>query len=143
MLPQIIGLEYQVIVLAAGPLSIVLLRWITTQFLTHIHDQRATAYAARLVTWAMQVIPDKSTRYNEVKALLTQKFPSITGTQLEVLIESEVLSLKMGFADSAARLSQGPTDSNSSTTGATGQTLSEASPYQSIAVQDLSQMSGQ
>jgi len=53
------------------------------------------------VAWAEQVIPAKSARYGEVAALLSRRFPMLSGEQLEVLIESEVLDLKTALRAAA------------------------------------------
>jgi len=94
LLRAVTGLEYQVALLAAAPLATVVVGWTARQVRTHVRDRRAAAYAARLVAWAAQVIPAKSARYGEVAALLSRRFPMLSGEQLEVLIESEVLGLK-------------------------------------------------
>jgi hypothetical protein len=51
-------------------------------------------YAARLVAWAQQAVPEKSARYHQVAELMAQRFPGLTGEEIEVLIESEVHALK-------------------------------------------------
>ncbi len=94
LLRAVIGLEYQAVLLAAAPLTTLGVGWVARLVLTHMRDRRAAAYAARLVAWAEQVIPAKSARYGEVAALLARRFPMLSGEQLEVLIESEVLDLK-------------------------------------------------
>ncbi len=94
LLRAVIGLEYQAALLAAPPLTTLGVGWVARLVLTHLRDRRAAGYAARLVAWAEQVIPAKSARYGEVAALLARRFPMLSGEQLEVLIESEVLDLK-------------------------------------------------
>jgi len=94
LLRAVIGLEYQAALLAAPPLTTLGVGWVARLVLTHLRDRRAAGYAARLVAWAEQVIPTKSARYGEVAALLARRFPMLSGEQLEVLIESEVLDLK-------------------------------------------------
>ncbi len=94
---QIIGLEYEALALIAGPLTTLAAGWVLRQVLAHLGDRRAAGYAARLVAWAEQAIPDKSARYHEVAALLSRRFPALSGEQLEVLIESEVHALKAGL----------------------------------------------
>ncbi len=94
LLRQVIGLEYQALALAAGPLASLGAGWGLRQALLHLRDQRAAGYVTRLVAWAEQAIPDRSARYHEVAALLSRRFPMLSGEQMEVLIESEVLGLK-------------------------------------------------
>lgn len=91
---QVIGLEYEALALAAGPLTTLSIGWLARQATTHLRDRGAAGYTARLVAWAAQAIPDKSARYGEVAGLLSRRFPTLSGEQIEVLIESEVLSLK-------------------------------------------------
>lgn len=91
---QVIGLEYEALALAAGPLTTLSVGWLARQATTHLRDRGAAGYTARLVAWAAQAIPDKSARYGEVAGLLSRRFPMLSGEQIEVLIESEVLSLK-------------------------------------------------
>lgn len=94
LLRQVVGLEYQALALVAAPLTSGAACWGLRQVMAHLRDQRASAYATRLVAWAEQAIPDKSVRYHEVAALLSRRFPMLSGEQVEVLIESEVLGLK-------------------------------------------------
>ena len=94
VLRAVIGLEYQAALAAAPPLTALVVGWAARQAAAHLRDQRSAACAARLVAWAEQVIPAKSARYGEVAALLSRRFPMLSGEQLEVLIESEVLDLK-------------------------------------------------
>jgi len=101
VLRAVIGLEYQVALLAAAPLTTLLVGWAARQAAGLLRDRRAGACAARLVAWAEQVIPAKSARYGEVAALLSRRFPMLSGEQLEVLIESEVLDLKTALRAAA------------------------------------------
>jgi hypothetical protein len=101
LLRAVIGLEYQAALLAAPPLTTLGVGWVARLVLAHLRDRRAAGYAARLVAWAEQVIPAKSARYGEVAALLARRFPMLSGEQLEVLIESEVLNLKTALRAAA------------------------------------------
>jgi len=101
LLRVVIGLEYQAALLAAPPLTTLGVGWVARLVLAHLRDRRAAGYAARLVAWAEQVIPAKSARYGEVAALLARRFPMLSGEQLEVLIESEVLDLKTALRAAA------------------------------------------
>jgi len=139
VLRAVIGLEYQVALLAAAPLTTLLVGWAARQAAGLLRDRRAGACAARLVAWAEQVIPAKSARYGEVAALLSRRFPMLSGEQLEVLIESEVLDLKTALraaapAAPAAAGAAGATTGNgaeavvtAATTTATADTASAAS----------------
>src|SRR5262249_7157751 len=91
---QVIAMEYQVLALVGGPLTSLAIGWAARQVLAHLRDRRAAGYAARLVAWAQQAVPDKSARYHQVAELLARRFPGLTGEQIEVLIESEVHALK-------------------------------------------------
>lgn len=102
VLRAVIGLEYQAALLAAAPLTTLAVGWVSRQLVAHLRDRRAAAYAARLVAWAEQAIPAKSARYAEVAALLSRRFPMLSGEQLEVLIESEVLGLKTALSGTVA-----------------------------------------
>jgi hypothetical protein len=101
LMRQVIGLEYEALALAAGPLTTLAVGWLARQMTTRLCDQRAAGYTARLVAWAAQVIPDKSARYVEVAGLLSRRFPMLSGEQIEVLIESEVLGLKSALRSAA------------------------------------------
>ena len=94
VLGQVIGLEYRAVALLAAPLTSLVAGRLLRYLLGHLQDRRVAAYTARLVSWAQQSIPEKSARYAEVAALLSRRFPALTGAQLEVLIESEVRALK-------------------------------------------------
>lgn len=94
LLGQVIGLEYRAVALLAAPLTSLIACWLLRYVLGHLRDRRVAGYAARLVSWAEQSIPTKSARYGEVAALLSRRFPALSGEQIEVLIESEVLALK-------------------------------------------------
>lgn len=94
LLGQVIGLEYKAVALLAAPLTSLVVGRLLRYLLGHLQDRRVAAYAARLVAWAEQSIPEKSARYAEVAALLSRRFPALTGAQLEVLIESEVRALR-------------------------------------------------
>ncbi len=99
---QALLLEYQALAVAGAPLTSLAVTWVVRQVLLHLRDRRAAAYAARLVAWAEQAIPARSARYAEVAALLSRRFPMFSGEQLEVLIESEVLSLKTALRSAPA-----------------------------------------
>jgi len=101
MVRQALLLEYQALAVVGAPLTSLAVTWVVRQVLLHLRDRRAAAYAARLVAWAEQAIPARSARYAEVAALLSRRFPMFSGEQLEVLIESEVLSLKTALASAA------------------------------------------
>jgi len=102
MVRQALLLEYQALAVAGAPLTSLAVTWVLRQVLLHLRDRRAAAYAARLVAWAEQAIPARSARYAEVAALLSRRFPMFSGEQLEVLIESEVLSLKTALRTAPA-----------------------------------------
>ncbi len=91
---QAIVLEYQVLALAAGPMTSLAIGWALRQLLAHLRDRSMAGYAARLVAWAQQAVPEESARYHQVAELLAQRFPGLSGEQIEVLIESEVHALK-------------------------------------------------
>jgi hypothetical protein len=117
VLRAVIGLEYQVALLAAAPLTTLLVGWAARQAAGLLRDRRAGACAARLVAWAEQVIPAKSARYGEVAALLSRRFPMLSGEQLEVLIESEVLDLKTALRAAAPAAPAAPAAAVVATTG--------------------------
>lgn len=94
MLRQVVGLEYQALALVGAPLTTLAVGWLLRMLAVRLRDRHITAEASRLVSWAMQAIPDKSLRYGEVAAVLSRRFPMLSGEQIEVLIESEVLGLK-------------------------------------------------
>ena len=96
VLGQVIGLEYRALALLAAPVTSAVAGWLLRYVLGHLKDRRVAGYVARLVAWAEQAIPEKSARYGEVAALLSRRFPALTGEQIEVLIESEVRALKAG-----------------------------------------------
>ena len=102
MVRQALLLEYQALAVAGAPLTSLAVTWVVRQVLLHLRDRRAEACAARLVAWAEQAIPARSARYAEVAALLSRRFPMFSGEQLEVLIESEVLSLKTALRTAPA-----------------------------------------
>ncbi len=102
MVRQALLLEYQALAVVGAPLTSLAVTWVLRQVLLHLRDRRAAAYAARLVAWAEQAIPARSARYAEVAALLSRRFPMFSGEQLEVLIESEVLSLKTALRSAPA-----------------------------------------
>ena len=103
---RVVGIEYQVLMLAAGPLTTLLVGWGVRQLAGHLRDRQVAAYVTRLVSWAEQAIPEKSTRYHEVAALLSRRFPMLSGEQMEVLIESEVHALKVATNELSAVSSQ-------------------------------------
>lgn len=107
LLRQVIGLEYQALALAAGPLASMTTGWGLRQVMLHLRDRRAAGYVTRLVAWAEQAIPDRSARYHEVAALLSRRFPMLSGEQMEVLIESEVLGLKTALRAGQRLLASG------------------------------------
>ena len=88
MLQQIVGVELQVLAAVAGPLTMALAAWLVRQL-------------QALVRWAEQAIPDKSERYVQVAGLLSQRFPGLPSSDVEVLIESEVHALKQGLVPAA------------------------------------------
>ncbi len=156
VLRAVIGLEYQAALVVAVPLTTLAVAWTARQAAAHLRDRRAGACAARLVAWAEQVIPAKSARYGEVAALLSRRFPMLSGEQLEVLIESEVLDLKTalraavpatiaGAAAAVATTSSGVgaaaaagsgQDAATATVAAAASAAPEATPSASAAVSD-------
>ena len=127
---QVIGLEYEALAVAAGPLTTLAVGWLARQVTTRLRDQRTAGYTARLVARAAQVIPDKSARYAEVAGLLSRRFPMLSGEQIEVLIESEVLGLKSALRAAA------PATSVSSTIALAAPTSpAQAAPLQSTPAQ--------
>jgi hypothetical protein len=130
LMRQVIGLEYEALALAAGPLTTLAVGWLARQATTRLRDQRAAGYTARLVAWAAQVIPDKSARYAEVAGLLSRRFPMLSGEQIEVLIESEVLGLK-----SALRTAAPASSASSTTVPVAPASPAQAAPLQSTPAQ--------
>ncbi len=122
MVRQALLLEYQALAVVGAPLTSLAVTWVVRQVLLHLRDRRAAAYAARLVAWAEQAIPARSARYAEVAALLSRRFPMFSGEQLEVLIESEVLSLKTALRAAPASAAVATT----ATATATGRTATVA-----------------
>lgn len=100
-LTQVVDLEYKALLLAGPPLLSAVcaggMRWLAA----HQRDRRAAAWTARLVAWAEQAVPARSARYAAVAALLSRRFPALSGEQIEVLIESEVLALKKAIRAAA------------------------------------------
>ena len=128
LLHAVIGLEYQAALLAAPPLTTLGVGWVARLVLAHLRDRRAAGYAARLVAWAEQVIPAKSARYGEVAALLARRFPMLSGEQLEVLIESEVLDLKTALrAAVPASVATAATTDSGQGVAASGEAVAAAS----------------
>ncbi len=117
LLRQAVGLEYQALAVAAGPLTSLATGWLLRQLALHLRDRRAADCAARLVAWAQQAIPDKGARYTEVAALLSRRFPLLSGEQVEVLIESEVLGLKAALRASTRDVSVQATAAGMATNG--------------------------
>jgi hypothetical protein len=101
--------EYQYLAAAAPGLTTLivgaLLRWL----FVCVRGRAIRADVARLVRWAAQTIPATSQRYGEVAALLSKRWPGLSGEQIEVLIQSEVHALKQALA--MAPLMQPPADS--------------------------------
>jgi hypothetical protein len=86
--------EYAALALAAGPVTAAVLGWLLRQLVLHLRDAQARAYVGHLVAWAQQAIPEKSERYAQVATLLSQRFPGLPASDVQVLIESEVHALK-------------------------------------------------
>src|ERR671925_1561073 len=78
----------------AGPLTAAVLGWLLRQLMLHLRDAQERAYVGQLVAWAQQAIPEKSERYAQVATLLSQRFPGLPASDVQVLIESEVHALK-------------------------------------------------
>lgn len=138
---QVIGLEYEALALAAGPLTTLAVGWLARQVTTHLRDQRAVGYTTRLVAWAAQAIPDKSARYGEVAGLLSRRFPMLSGEQIEVLIESEVLGLKTALrtAAPAQAMPIPPAPTQGAMPAVTNTT--QAAPIQGVSTQAVSPQS--
>src|SRR5437763_4038886 len=98
---QLASAEYGALAVAAGPVTAAVLGWLLRQLMLHLHDAQARAYVGQLVAWAQQVIPEKSERYAQVATLLSQRFPGLPESDMQVLIESEVHALKQLSTDSA------------------------------------------
>lgn len=95
---QVISIEVQVLTIALPPLVAVLVAYVVNLVSGHIKSAGARAYAAQVVAWAQQTIPDKNQRYIEAADLLARKFPGLRSTEIEVLIEASVAGLKAGLA---------------------------------------------
>ena len=91
---QLASAEYGALAVAAGPVTAAVLGWLLRQLILHLRDAQARAYVGQLVAWAQQVIPEKSERYAQVATLLSQRFPGLPASDVQVLIESEVHALK-------------------------------------------------
>ena len=91
---QLASAEYGALAVAAGPVTAAVLGWLLRQLMLHLRDAQARAYVGQLVAWAQQVIPEKSERYAQVATLLSQRFPGLPESDMQVLIESEVHALK-------------------------------------------------
>ena len=91
---QLASAEYGALAVAAGPVTAAVLGWLLRQLMLHLRDAQARAYVGQLVAWAEQAIPDKSERYAQVATLLSQRFPGLPESDVQVLIESEVHALK-------------------------------------------------
>ena len=91
---QLASAEYGALAVAAGPVTAAVLGWLLRQLILHLRDAQARAYVGQLVAWAQQVIPEKSERYTQVARLLSQRFPGLPESDMQVLIESEVHALK-------------------------------------------------
>jgi hypothetical protein len=92
--------EYGALAVAAGPVTAAVLGWLLRQLMLHLRDAQARAYVGQLVAWAQQAIPEKSERYAQVATLLSQRFPGLPASDVQVLIESEVHALKQLLAAS-------------------------------------------
>jgi hypothetical protein len=86
--------EYGALAVAAGPVTAAVLGWLLRQLVLHLRDAQERAYVGQLVAWAQQAIPEKSERYAQVATLLSQRFPGLPASDVQVLIESEVHALK-------------------------------------------------
>ena len=91
---QLASAEYGALAVAAGPVTAAVLGWLLRQLMLHLRDAQARAYVGQLVAWAQQAIPEKSERYAQVATLLSQRFPGLPASDVQVLIESEVHALK-------------------------------------------------
>src|SRR5438105_11719647 len=91
---QLASAEYGALAVAAGPVTAAVLGWLLRQLMLHLRDAQARAYVGQLVAWAAQAIPEKSERYAQVATLLSQRFPGLPASDVQVLIESEVHALK-------------------------------------------------
>ena len=91
---QLASAEYGALAVAAGPVTAAVLGWLLRQLILHLRDAQARAYVGQLVAWAQQAIPEKSERYAQVATLLSQRFPGLPASDVQVLIESEVHALK-------------------------------------------------
>ena len=98
---QLASAEYAALAVAAGPVTAAVLGWLLRQLILHLRDAQARAYVGQLVAWAQQVIPEKSERYAQVATLLSQRFPGLPASDVQVLIESEVHALKQLSAGSS------------------------------------------
>jgi len=103
-LTTVIDLEYKALLLAGPPLLSAACAGALRLLGTQQRDKGAAAWATRLVAWAEQAVPVRSARYAAVAALLTRRFPALSGERIEVLIESEVLALKKAVRETM----QGP-----------------------------------
>jgi len=131
MVRQALLLEYQALAVVGAPLTSLAVTWVVRQVLLHLRDRRAAAYAARLVAWAEQAIPARSARYAEVAALLSRRFPMFSGEQLEVLIESEVLSLKTALRAAPASAAVATTATGRTATVAAAVAVTAPAPTES------------
>ena len=91
---QLASAEYGALAVAAGPVTAAVLGWLLRQLVLHLRDAQERAYVGQLVAWAQQAIPKKSERYAQVATLLSQRFPGLPASDVQVLIESEVHALK-------------------------------------------------
>ena len=98
---QLASAEYGALAVAAGPVTAAVLGWLLRQLMLHLRDAQARAYVGQLVAWAQQAIPEKSERYAQVATLLSQRFPGLPASDVQVLIESEVHALKQLSAGSS------------------------------------------
>jgi len=131
MVRQALLLEYQALAVVGAPLTSLAVTWVVRQVLLHLRDRRAAAYAARLVAWAEQASPARSARYAEVAALLSRRFPMFSGEQLEVLIESEVLSLKTALRAAPASAAVATTATGRTATVAAAVAVTAPAPTES------------
>ncbi len=104
MLTRVIDLEYRALLLAGPPLLSAACAGGLRLLAARRRDKGAAAWAARLVAWAEQAVPARSGRYAAVAALLSRRFPVLSGEQIEVLIESEVLALKKAVREATPAL---------------------------------------
>jgi hypothetical protein len=98
---QLASAEYGALAVVAGPVTAAVLGWLLRQLMLHLRDAQARAYVGQLVAWAQQAIPEKSERYAQVATLLSQRFPGLPASDVQVLIESEVHALKQLSAGSS------------------------------------------